>query len=369
MTQSTSQRRDTIVIGGGQAGLAMGYYLAQQGRDFLILDAGPQIGHVWRDRWDSLHLFTPARYSTLPGMPYPGPGGYFASKDEVAAYLEQYVARFNLPVRLNTRVDALTRGQEGYVLSAGAERFSAANVVVATGPFQRPHIPAIAVELDPAIVQLHSEVYRNPAQLPEGSVLVVGAGNSGAEIAVELAAAGRPVWLSGRDTGHIAPFLKTRFSRWMVVTLLNSDTPPGRKFKARIRSQGAPLMTLTAQDIARAGVARVARVDGVSGGHPRLADGRVLAPSVVVWATGFRPDFGWISLPILDVDGYPAHHRGVVSSAPGLYFLGLLFQHTLISANLGGIGADARYIATYLRDRATAHDAARPPQVVDVGAR
>lgn len=369
MARGPSLHYDTIVIGGGQAGLTMGYYLTQQRRDFVILDAGPQVGHAWRSRWDSLRLFTPARYNGLPGMPYPAHGGYFASKDEMAAYLEAYAARFKLPVRLNTRVEALTRDGESYLLDAGTERFSAANVVVAVGPFQHPRIPAFAAELDPAITQVHSSVYLNPSQLPAGSVLVVGAGNSGAEIAVELAAAGRRVWLSGRDTGHVAGILKTRVSRWLIVHLLNSDTPPGRKLRVRTQLHGAPLMSLTSADITRAGVERVARLDGVSSSHPRLADGRVLKPDVVVWATGFRPDFGWIELPILGADGYPVHHRGVVTGEPGLFFLGLLFQHSLTSANLGGIGADARYIAQHLRARATARDVAAPQQVRDRGVR
>lgn len=369
MVHSATHHYDTIVIGGGQAGLAIGYYLAQQGRDFVILDAGPRVGCVWRNRWDSLRLFTRARYSGIPGMPFPAPGGYFATKDEVADYLEQYAARFELPVRLNTNVETLTRGQEGYTLAAGAERFTSDNVVVATGSFQRPYLPAFAAELDPAITQLHSSGYRNAGQIPEGRVLVVGAGNSGAEIAVELARAGRQVWLSGRDTGHAPAVFMSGLFRWLLATVLNADTPPGRKFKERVSALGAPLISLTSRDVTRAGVERAPRMDGVSGGQPHLADGRVLNVGAVVWATGFRSDFGWIKLPILAANGYPVHHRGVVASQPGLYFLGLFFQHTLTSANFAGMSADARYIAEHLRARAPARAAVGRETDVDMSSR
>ena len=199
----SSESFDTVVIGGGQAGLAIGYYLKRQNRRFVILEAGPRVGEAWRGRWDSLRLFTPAKYNGLPGLPFPGADFYFPTKDEVAEYLERYAQRFELPVRLNAKVDALTRRDGRYQLTAGPQRLSAARVVVATGAFRRPRLPAYASELDPALVQLHSSAYRNPTQLPPGSVLVVGAGNSGAEIALEAKASGRRVWLAGRGTGRI----------------------------------------------------------------------------------------------------------------------------------------------------------------------
>ena len=192
---SPTSRFDTLVIGGGQAGLAVGYYLAEQSRDFLILEANDRVGDSWRRRWDSLRLFTPAEYSGLPGLPFPAPTGYRPTRDETADYLEAYATRFNLPVRLRTPVDSLARQGHTYLLVAGPHRFEASKVVVATGSYQRPRVPAFASQLDPQIVQLHSSEYRNPDNLQDGEVLVVGAGNSGAEIALELAKT-RRTWLS-----------------------------------------------------------------------------------------------------------------------------------------------------------------------------
>ena len=356
------ERLDTVVIGGGQAGLAMGYYLKERKRDFAILDAGSRVGDAWRRRWDSLRLFTPAALSSLPGMPLPFPGGYFPTKDETADYLEDYARKFDLPVRLGRRVVSLRREGGAYLVSAGEERYMAENVVVATGPYHTPRTPGFAEWLDPSITQLHSSAYRNPDQLPEGDVLVVGAGNSGAEISVELAAT-RKTYLSGRDTGHLPGGLhQTRLPRHILLGLLvgswilgrfTVDTRLGQKGRQFNRSQGAPLVRLTPKDLIEAGVERVPRVEGVVDGKPGLADGRVLEVASVVWATGFKPGFGWIELPIFDEDGYPLQHRGVVQSTPGLYFLGLPFQHTFASSTIGGVGKDARYIAKHISERTT----------------
>ncbi len=350
MTHRNSvERFDTIVVGGGQAGLAVGYYLAEQRTNFVILDAGDRVGDAWRGRWDSLRLFTPARYDGLPGMPFPAPGGYYPTKDEMADYLDAYADRFDLPVRSGVRVRSLTK--EGrYLLASTAGRFEAENVVVASGPLQRPRIPAFAANLDQSIVQLHSSTYQNPGQLPAGNVLVVGAGNSGAEISVELADAGRRVWLSGRDVGRI-PFFGSRLTWWLFSNVLTSDSRLGRKLKESSKGGGTPLIRLTPKDILQAGVEWVPRTDGVALSKPRLEDGRILDVEVVVWATGFGPDFDWIELPIFSKDGYPVHHRGVSEGEAGLYFLALPFQHTLTSALIGGVGADARYVAEHLRSR------------------
>jgi len=349
--QASEQYFDTVVIGGGQAGLAMGYYLARQERDFVILDAGGRVGETRRNRWDSLRLFTPSFHNGLPGMPFPAPGSYFPTKDETADYLEAYARRFDLPIRLRRRVESLSHHDVGYLVSTSDERYVAEHVVVATGPYQHPKIPHFASGLDPAIAQLHSSAYRNPDQLPEADVLVVGAGNSGAEIAVDLAAT-RRTYLSGRESGYIPVVLiHNRFSLWLADRVLTTDTMLGRKMSEAHRDRGAPLVRLKPKVIASAGVELVPKIEGVIDGKPRLADGRILDVAAVVWATGFRLDFGWIELPIFDDGGYPIHHRGVVDAAPGLYFLGLPFQYTPTSEHVGGVGKDARYISEYIAAR------------------
>lgn len=361
----SSESFDTVVIGAGQAGLAMGYHLKRQNRRFVILETGLRIGEVWRSRWDSLRLFTPVKFNGLPGLPFPGADFYFPTKDEVAGYLERYAQKYELPVRFNAKVDALTRREGRYLLAAGTQRLSADRVVVATGAFQCPYLPAQASDLAPTIVQLHSSAYRNPGQLPAGNVLVVGAGNSGAEIALEARASGRRVWLAGRNPGHIpADVLGRLFGGrlywWMLSRLLSEDTPIGRKMRAKSLQHGSPLIRLKPKDIPRTGVERVPRLTGLKEGRPALEDGRVLPVSAVVWATGFRPGFDWISLPILDERGYPRHDRGIARDAPRLYFLGLHFQHALTSALLGGVGADAAYIARRIQAEPETADLAVP---------
>jgi putative flavoprotein involved in K+ transport len=353
--QPSDHHLDTVVIGGGQAGLAMGYYLATQHREFVILDAAARVGQTWRNRWDSLRLFTPAFHSGLPGMPFPAPGHSFPTKDQTADYLEAYADRFQFPLRLGRRVQSLARYDGGYQVRAGDELYTAAHVVVATGPYHHPHIPGFAAALDPTISQLHSSDYRNPGQLPKGDVLVVGAGNSGAEIAVELAAT-RRTYLSGPDVGHAPIWLiHNRLSLWLADQLLTVDSRLGRRMRDTRRRRGDPLVRLKPADIVAAGVHRVPRVDDVVDGMPRLADGRLLEVAVVVWATGFRSDFGWIDLPIFDDAGAPAHHRGVVAAAPGLYFLGLPFQYSSTSDHVGGVGRDARHIAQHLAAQSQRH--------------
>jgi putative flavoprotein involved in K+ transport len=179
---------DVVVVGGNQSGLAMAWHLAQQGLQFLVLEAGPEVGHVWRSRWDSLKLFTPAQYDALPGMAFPAPADTYPTKDPVADYLQAYVAAFDLPVRLNARVTSLTRTDLGFEVRTTDDTVHARQVVVATGPFQVPFVPPMASGLDPSVTQLHSAGYRNPQALPQGQVLVVGGGNSGFQIAEELAA-------------------------------------------------------------------------------------------------------------------------------------------------------------------------------------
>jgi putative flavoprotein involved in K+ transport len=341
----------TVVIGGGQAGLAVGYYLARQGENYIILDKNPRTGDAWRCRWESLRLFTPSQFDGLPGMPFPAFKNYFPDKNKVADYLEEYARKFNLRVRNNVRVESLSHNGQGYRISAGSAILSARNVIVATGPFQSPYIPPLSGQLDPATFQLHSSAYLNPKQIPVNSVLVVGAGNSGAEISLELSKAGKQVWLSGRDVGRVpanSPLGKLfdgRLVWWFMTHMLTVDTPIGRKMQATAVHHGTPLGRARRDEIAASGVILSPRMSGVQSGKPQLEDGRILPTEGVVWATGFRPDYRWINLPIFDEHGYPLHSRGVAQGQPGLYFIGLLFQSGLSSSLLGGVGKDAAYIA------------------------
>lgn len=342
------ERFETIVIGGGQAGLAVGHHLAARDIDFVILSNERRVGDNWRRRWGSLRLFTPARFSGLPGMPFPAPPGHMADKDEVADYLERYAARFDLPVRLNTHVESLSSDGVRFriIANGGASVFEAENIIVATGPFQRPLVPTIAARLAPTILQLHSSQYQNPFDLPEGPVLVVGAGNSGAQIALELARF-RKVWLAGRNTGHMPRRLLGRdvFDwLWPVMQWATADTRLGRRMRADIQRSGDALIGIPERSIAEAGVVRVGRLDAERGGLPVCGDA-VLTPRVVLWCTGFQPDYAWIDLPAFDETGSPLHDRGVSTELPGLFFLGLRFQHRLNSSLIGGVGQDAAFIA------------------------
>lgn len=349
---------DTIVIGAGQSGLATGYFLQQAGRDFVILDANQRIGDAWRNRWDSLRLFTPARYDGLVGFPFPAPPHHFPTKDEMADYLESYAVHFNLPVCTGVRVDHLTRQGNRFVVSAGDQRFEADNVVVAMATFQKPRIPTFARDLYPSIRQFHSTDYRNPDQLQGGGVLIVGAGNSGAEIGMEVAREHR-TWMSGRDTGHV-PFriegiaarliLLRLVLRGLFHHLMTIDMPLGRKIRPKILSQGGPLIRTKPQDLAAAGVERVPRTVGVRNGLPLLGNGRVLDVANIIWATGFHPGFSWIDLPIMG-EKEPKHRRGVVQSQPGLYFVGLNFLYAFSSTMIQGVTRDAEYVARQIMAR------------------
>jgi putative flavoprotein involved in K+ transport len=341
---------EIVVVGCGQAGLAVGYHLAKLGARFIILGADARIGDSWRNRWDSLQLFTPARVDALPGMPFPAPAHALPSKDAMADYLEAYVERFKLPVRVGAAADALDQQHKGYVLTAAGRRIEADQVVIATGANQTPRTPAFAPELNPEILQLNAAQYRSASQLKPGSVLVVGAGNSGTEIALDAARDHR-TWLSGRSTGHASPVLFSRPGWWLATNLVTRDTRVGRRVATRMLGHGAPILRVTQKDIATAGIECVGRTSGVEGGQPRLEDGRVLDVSNVVWCAGFGHDFGWIHLPVFDDIGHPLHTRGVVASQPGLYFLGLPFLYGATSALIGGVGRDAEYVADHIAAR------------------
>jgi len=351
------ERYETVVVGGGQAGLAVGYHLAAHDVDFSILTDESRIGDNWRKRWDSLRLFTPAKYSGLPGMPFPATPSHLADKNEVADYLESYAEQFDLPVRLGTRVSALTWNGEHFALNTdgSATVLEAENVIVATGAFHRPNVPKVAARLSGHIRQLHSSEYRKPSDLPDGPVLVVGAGNSGAQIALELAKS-RKVWLAGRDTGHLPRRLLGRdiFDWiWPVASRATSTTRLGQRIRAGAVVGGDALIGIPERELRQAGITRVGRLDEERGGLP-VCGGLVLEPSVIIWCTGFAPDYRWIDLPVFGADGFPRHTRGVVREAPGLFFLGLRFQHRLSSSLIGGVGEDAAYIGDLVAQRCEA---------------
>jgi putative flavoprotein involved in K+ transport len=361
--QIQRSRYETVIIGGGQAGLAVGYCLQRRGRTFMILDANERIGDSWRKRWPTLRLYSPARLDGLPGMAFPAPPSSFPAGLEMADYLEAYAARFELPVQSGVAVDGLERQNgSGFVVTAGDTRLDADNVVVATGVFQheRPVIPEYAAELDPRITQLHSADFRGQEQLQPGSVLVVGAAHSGGDIAHELALAGYRVVLSGRDTGQLSVPLESRRAQIVFPLLgfawtrvLTVSTPLGRRLKAEVRTHGGPLLRVKRADLEAAGVERVyERTVGVEHGRPVLADGRVLDVENVVWCTGFRNDYGWIRFPLpLEPDGYPEQRRGVVASVPGLYFVGLPFLHSFASMLILGAGRDGKRVAKHIAAR------------------
>src|SRR5262249_26618036 len=305
-----------LVIGAGQAGLSVGYHLARLGVPFRIVDAAERVGDNWRLRWDSLRLFSPAHLDALDGLPFPAPRGSFPTKDQMADYLEDYARHFRLPVDLGVRVERVVRDGAGFRVVTQKRIYQADQVVVAMANYQRPSIPRFADALDRDLVQLDPVRYRNPSQLRPGPVLVVGAGNSGAEIGVELAQAGHPVYLSGPEV----PSLPVRHgsSQWRLVVrflfrfvfhrLLTRATPIGRKASQGGRT--APLIRTTARDLRAAGVERVPRTTGVKEGLPLLEDGRVLAVQNVVWCTGFQPGFSWVEGLSYDVHGEPRQVRG-----------------------------------------------------------
>jgi putative flavoprotein involved in K+ transport len=340
----SAERREVVVIGGGQAGLAVGYFLGKQGRDFTILEAASEPAAAWRARWDSLKLFTSARYSGLPGLHFPGDPDRYPLRDEVAHYLSDYAQRFELPVELSSPVRSVSRADGRYLVTLDDRAYTADQVVVATGPFQVPFVPAVARGLDPEVQQLHSSGYRSPDATSEGPVLVVGGGNSGFQIAEELSGT-REVHMSigsrqkplpqrvlGRDlfwlldtTGLIRKSVETRIGR----RLAGRDTLIGPRPRTRVRRYGLQLH---------------GRAVEAAGRTVSFADGSGLDVGSVVWATGFRTDHSWIDVPVFDDGGRLVHRRGVTDS-PGLYFVGLTWQRTRGSALIGFVADDAEHIA------------------------
>jgi len=351
------ERFHTVVIGGGQAGLAVGYFLSKRGIPFVILDAHARIGDAWRRRWDSLRLFTPSGFSGLPGFPFPK-GTDFPTKDSMADYLEAYATRFRLPVRTGVRVHQLSKQGESFIIHASDHRYVADNVVVAMANYQVPKRPEFAPELDPRIVQIHSHDYRNPSQLQQGGVLVVGVGNSGADIAIEVART-HPTWLSGKESGAIPYPIDGFFGRHILFRvirfighhILSMKTSIGRRARPKMLSHSAPLIRVKLNDLAAGGIRRVPRVVGVLDGKPVLADGQKLDVSNVIWCTGFEPGFSWINLPIFGERGLPMHDSGIVRQHPGFYFVGLHYLYAMSSATVVGVGRDAKRIVDDIESR------------------
>lgn len=344
-----TEHYECIVIGAGQAGLSAGYWLAKYDVDFIIVDANARVGDVWRNRWDSLQLFTPAKYSGLPGMRFPGHPYHLPNKDAVADYLEWYAQVNELPVRTGVRVSSVRRGDNGFEVATNGIQLRADNVIIATGAFQAPVVPGFAQQLDPGILQVHSSGYRNPLQLPEGDALVVGAANSGAQIAIEISRT-RNTLLAGRSVGSFPRRVLGRdLFDWLWATVMKpgADTFIGGRIRKNILSGTDKLIGMSEQDLVSGTLRRVDRVAGVRDGLPALADGSVAAVKSIVWCTGFRPDFRWIEAPVLSDDGNPQHTRGV-TDVPGLYFLGLRFLYRLNSSLVGGVGADAEYVVKAL---------------------
>ena len=344
---------DTVIIGAGQAGLATARQLTRRRHPCVVLEANEHVGDNWRQRYDSLRLFTPNSFNKLPGMAFPDRRWGFAGKDAVGDYLETYAERFELPVRLGTEVTRLERKGPGFRIETVSGRFECHNVVIATSPHGRvPSIPSVAAQLDQEIRQLHSSEYRRPSDLPGGPVLVVGAGHSGCDIALELART-HEVTLAGRDPGEIPVPWDSPLLRIVLPTALlihrhvrTRRTPFGRRQRPYVLAHGGPMLRVKRADLAAAGVARThARVTGSHDGLPELSDGSTVSPRAVVWATGFRHDFSWLDLPVLDDSGWPREYRGVCRDVEGLFFAGLAYQYAFASMDLHGVGRDAAYVA------------------------
>ena len=344
---AAGDRREVIVVGGGQAGLAIGYLLAQQGRQFTILEAADTPAAAWRERWDSLRLFTPVRYDSLPGRAFPGHPDSYPGRDDVVAYLTDYARDFELPVELSSRVRAVRQGERGYLVELDGRSYEADQVVIATGPFQIPRVPAIAERLDPDITQFHSSKYRGPQDVPAGPVLVVGGGNTGYQIAEELARTHKVhLSIGARQTPLPQRILGRDLFRYLEATGLMGKTIESR-IGQRMQHRETLIGSSPRAARRRHGIELRGRTDDVSGSEVRFSDGGRLNPGTVIWATGFELDHSFVQLPVLDTDGRLVHQRGVTAS-PGLYFLGMPWQHTRGSALLGWVKDDAQHIADHI---------------------
>jgi putative flavoprotein involved in K+ transport len=343
-TDSTATKRyEVVVVGGGQAGLAMGYFLAQQGRDFTILEAAEEPAAAWRERWDSLKLFTPVRYNSLPGLAFPGDPDSYPGRDDVAGYLTDYARHFELPVERGSRVRSVRKPNGSYLVELDDRTYEADQVVIATGPFHTPRVPLIAERLDTEVIQLHSSDYRSPVDIPEGTVLVVGGGNTGFQIAEELADSHEVHMSIGSRQTPLPQRILGRDLFWYLdatgLIRKTKDSRIGRRLSGRDKLIGS-----SPRAIRRRGVRLHPRAVAAEGSTVSFEDGTRVDARSVVWATGFGVDHSFIDLPVFDDRGHLVHQRGVTES-PGLYFLGLTWQHTRGSALLGWVKDDAEFIA------------------------
>ena len=358
-TISPTTHVEVLVIGAGQAGLALAWHLRRRGIDVLVVDAGPEIGHAWRSRWDSLRLFTPAEHDALPGLAFPAAAGTYPGKDQVAGYLRDYADTYELPVRLSTRVTRLAKDGGVFRAQTSTGTVTADQVVVATGPFQTPYVPDLAGQLPPAVTQLHSAGYRNPDQLADGPVLVVGAANSGLQIALELAATRQVTVAAGSRPPMLPQRLLGRDLFWWLTRLGVLTKPADSPLARRLRRRGDLVIGTRPRDVRRAGIEMRPRLTSVDGAVATFSDRSTTTLSTVVWATGFRPDYSWLDVPGVLADGRIVQKRGV-TAVPGLSVIGQPWQHTRGSALLGFVGEDARWLAEHLARERPARSAARP---------
>lgn len=348
----------TIIIGGGQAGLAMGYQLKKLKEEFIILDERVSTGDSWTARWDSLKLFSPAWATRLPGANFPKVRSKYPSKNDMAYFLREFEQKHWLPVLHEMKVTALFKTTNGFELEASGRRFTADHVVVATGNYAVPKIPEFAKDVDPGIAQFHSSRYKRPGDIRPGDVLVVGAATTGLQIALELAKAGRKVFVSGNPPRAISPFMLRYFRRfliWMMNNRMTIHTRKGKMVRDAIKVKGvaAPLINISLGEVVEAGAMHVARIQGVEYGTPVTEKGHPVHPSTIIWCTGFSRDFSWIkNMPgTIDQNHYPVTYRGVSTTNPGLYFLGMAFQYALTSSWVLGVGRDAAYIAEHIHTK------------------
>ena len=341
---------DVLIIGGGQAGLAAAYFLAKHGLSYRILDKGREIGESWKSRYDSLMLFTPRNYSELPGLSLPGNPNGFPAKDEIAAALKRYAEDHQLNIQLNTEVIALKKIDDEFQAETNRGSFTARHVIVATGPFQNPYIPPMSDQLDRSVTQLHSAHYRNPADLQPGSVLVVGCGNSGAQIAVELSRSHRVVLSAGHRVNFMPLSIFGKSIFWWFDALGILNAPSDSRIGRMVRKRPDPVFGFELKRLLKEESIMIKpKTIGADKRTVYFSDGTAMEAVNIIWATGFRPDYGWLRIQdALDMDGKPLHERGV-SPVKGLYYVGLPWQTSRNSALIGGVGRDAKAIAENIR--------------------